>query len=115
MGLFHLLCPASRLGIVREHVTLVLVAKDGDVFAPIAPPIRGRYDTYGSIERIDFGATTQRTLEGFTNLFEKQELHIPTPDPSNAFSELISSEGLRGLLEHIRQGAIIERARIEGT
>jgi len=111
MGLFHLLCPASHLGIVIEDVALVLVAKDGEVFAPIAPPIRGQYDTSGSIERIDFGPTTRQTLAGFTDLHAKRELHLPYSDPSNPFGDDLSPASLRGLLEHVRQGLIFESVR----
>jgi len=115
MGIFHLRCQASGLGIVTENVALILVARDGKVFAPIAPPIRGQYDSYGSIEKIAFGPTTERILAGFVDLYEKQELLIPDFDPSNPFGDDLSPESLRGLLEYMRQGLIFEAVRSEGT
>ncbi len=115
MGLFHLLCPASRLGIVTEEVVLVLVAQGDEGFAPVAPPIRGDYDTYGSIEGIDFGPVTERILAGLNESWAKGDLLVPDPDPGNPFGAELSPAGLRGLLEHVRQGGILESVRVEGV
>lgn len=90
MGLFHLKCVASGLGIVTENVALILVARDAGAWVPVAPPIRGAYDTYGSIDQITMNEVVQRIVSGFMSL------EVSAEEPT-----------LRGCLEEIRQGVIL--------
>lgn len=77
MGLFDAVCAGSGLGLSIEDIALVLVGRDGERWLPVAPPIRGKYDGYGSIEEIDFDPTAQGLLAGFMELHTQQQLHMP--------------------------------------
>jgi len=95
MGHFNLTCAASGLSIVdTESVALVLVAGG----APIAPPIWGDYDGYGSIE--PRSTTTNIVARGIAELVAKGALE---PGP-----EYAETPTVRAFLEDVRQGMILQ-------
>jgi len=76
MGIFHLSCPASGLGIVVEDVQLVLVASAGKKFVPVAPPIGGTYDSFGCIVEPNADATSRDLIQAARDLKEKKQLGV---------------------------------------
>ncbi len=112
MGLFDLRCQATGVTVSISDVVLVILAKGDATYAPLAVPIRGHYDGYGSMDRIGFDATTARTLAGFNELHARKELVFPRT-PQEPFGGEVSTLGLRALLEDIRQGGIFESCRGE--
>lgn len=105
MGITHLKCAASGLGIVSEPIALVLVADDGGRWAPLAPPLFGHYDSYGSIELPTLTDGARATLEGFVALERRGALTFSAQGREST-SE-ISEANLRALLEDVRQGMIL--------
>jgi len=106
MGMFHLVCPASGLGIVTEDVVLVFVAWEGKAFAPIAPPLRGTYDSYGSIEVIRVEETARRVLAGFAELKKKRQLGVS--NKTNNLEGDPSVKNVKALVDDVRQGQVDE-------
>lgn len=105
MGIFHLVCPASGLGIVIEDVVLVLVAEEHGQFAPIAPPIPGNYNSYGSIDYEGDEAADRRILQGFSGLKEQGHLTIEAEDLDN-LSGPPSVDDIQALIDDLRQGQV---------
>lgn len=95
VGVSDLTCAASGLGIVGSvSVALVLVAEG----APIAPPIWGDYDGYGSIE--PYSTTTEIVARGVAELVARGAL-VPGP-------EYAETPTVRAFLEDVRQGMILQ-------
>jgi hypothetical protein len=108
MGITHAVCNATSLGIRNEPVYVLLVAQAGDTFAPVALPIYGEYDSYGSIEKPGLTPTDLPILRGFVAMRASGELALPDP---HELGDAISVENLRALLEDVRQGSIFEEVR----
>lgn len=104
MGTFELVCAGSGLAIFAEEVALVLVAKEGEEWAPVAPPVRRKYDGYGSIEGIVLDRAAKGVLAGFVALDAEQGLHLPY-GPWDLSGD--DQSKLRELLEHVRQGLLL--------
>lgn len=105
MGIHHLRCAVSGLGIVTEPVVLVFIAKHGEHFVPIAPPIAGDYDSYGSIELEHLHEVASQVLTGLLALRERGELVFAAAD--NPVGHELSVANLRAVIEEVRQGAIL--------
>jgi hypothetical protein len=107
MGILHLVCPASNLGITTEDVVCFLVAHDGKRFAPIAPGISGTYDSYGGIEDVDADAVSKRVLAGFKELKKEGNLGVEAKGETNLDGDP-SLKNIEALLADIRQGQVDE-------
>lgn len=108
MGISHVVCNATGLGIRNEPVYVLLVAQAGDTFAPVALPVYGEYDAYGSIEKPALTPTDLPILRGFVAMHASGDLALPE---GHEFGDALSEENLRALLEDLRQGSILEEVR----
>lgn len=101
MGIFHLRCPASGLGIVSEECVLLLVARvEKGRFSPVAPPVRGRYDSYGRLAGIGSGPAPRAILAGAKALAKKSAL------AAEGGGRLPSLKTSAAFLADVRQGQV---------
>ena len=112
MGIYHSVCAVSSLGIVSETVILVFVAKVGGSFLPLALPVYGDYDSYGSVDNPALLETELAMLRGFVDLNKRGEIQFAE---QHEFGMDVSTQNLQALINEVHQGSIFESARKEDT
>jgi hypothetical protein len=114
MGIVHAICQASELGITSYafgNVCVVLVARDGDAFQPIALPIRGSYDDYGRVRKPELDDADHAIARGIVEMRARGELWW---SDTARIGTAISEANLAAIVEEIRQGMIFEALRDPG-
>jgi hypothetical protein len=114
MGTVHAICHASGLGITSYafgSACVVLVARDGDTFKPIALPICGEYDDFGRVRKPTLTDVDRAIVRGVLDMRARGE--IWWSDTARISSE-ISEPNLAAIVDEIRQGMIVEHIRDPG-